>query len=263
MRTNRTKAKLAAGETVYGCFTRIADPAMIEMLSALGWDFIVFDGEHSPLEPRDAENLLRAVDAAAINARINTPPIATPLVRVTTNQTPIILRYLDTGAAGVVVPWINTPDEAEHVVRAVKYYPRGKRGLAHVRAADYGMGDSLGDYAVRANAETLVIVQCESVQAVENAAAIAEIDGVDVVFVGPTDLSQSMGLPGQTTHPDVIDMIQRVVDAVTPTGKAVGIMTKNIENAQFWRERGVRLITSGLDGVIAAGVRDFIGAIRA
>ncbi|MDZ4765609.1 MAG: aldolase/citrate lyase family protein [Chloroflexota bacterium] len=257
MKVNRTKAKLAAGETVYGCFTRINDASIIEMVSALGWDFIVFDGEHSPLEPRDAENLTRAVDAQS-----ETPFTATPLVRVPTNQPPIILRYLDTGAAGVVVPWVNTPDEAEQVVRSVKYAPRGKRGLAHVRAADYGLRDTLGDYAIRANAETLVIVQCESVEAVENAGAIAAVDGVDVVFVGPTDLSQSMGVPGQTTHPTVIDAIQRVIDAVTPTGKAVGIMTKSIENAHFWRARGVRLITSGLDGVIAANVRTFVESIR-
>lgn len=252
MKTNQVKAKLAAGETIYGCFTRFNDPVLIEIVSRLGFDFITFDGEHSPIEPRDCENLTRAAELFDV----------TPLVRVPTNQQPIILRYMDTGVSGLVVPWVNTPEEAENVVQSVKYFPRGRRGLAGTRAAEFGLRDSLGDYTVRANAETLVIVQCESLTAVENAGAIAAIDGVDVVFVGPTDLSQSMGLPGQTTHPDVIATIQRVVDAVTPTGKAVGIMTRTVDNAHFWRERGIRFITVGLENVIIAGVRSYIEAMK-
>jgi 4-hydroxy-2-oxoheptanedioate aldolase len=252
MKSNLTKAKLQAGESAFGCFVRHSDPGFMEMLGYLGWDFIVFDGEHAPNDPRDVENLARALSAFDV----------TPIARVPTNQQPIILRYLDTGVGGVVVPWVNTPDEAEAVVQAVKYYPRGKRGLAGVRAADFGLREPLGQYIARANAESLVIVQCESLTAVDHAATIAGIDGVDVVFVGPNDLSQSMGLPGQTTHPDVIAAIQRVIDAVTPTGKAVGILARDLEMAKFWHERGVRLVATNIDSIIAGGVRGYLGAAR-
>lgn len=252
MNSNRTKAKLQAGETVYGCFNALNEPRLVEIYGYQPWDFMVFDGEHGTLEPRDVENLTRAAQLRGF----------TPLVRATTNHQPTILRFLDTGAAGVIVPWVNTPGEAEQVVRSVKYFPRGLRGLAGSRAADYGQTMPLAEYSAQANAETLVVVQCESTTAVENAAAIAAIDGVDAVFVGPTDLSQSMGLTGQVDHPDVIAAIDRVIAAVTPAGKAVGIMVRSAERAIFWRERGVRFITTSMEGLIVAGMKGYLSAVR-
>jgi 4-hydroxy-2-oxoheptanedioate aldolase len=252
MKPNQTKAKLQAGETVYGCFNTLNEPRLIELYGYQPWDFIVFDGEHAPLEPRDVENLTRA--AQLLNL--------TPLVRATTNAQPTILQYLDTGAMGVVVPWVNTALEAENVVRSVKYFPRGVRGLASVRAADYGQTMSLAEYVAQANAETLVVVQCESPTAVEDAAAIAAVDGVDVVFIGPNDLAQSMGLTGQTDHPDVIAAVERVIAAVTPAGKAVGMMVKSAENAIFWRERGVRFIATSLDKLIVTGMKSYLSAVK-
>jgi 4-hydroxy-2-oxoheptanedioate aldolase len=252
MKPNQTKAKLQAGETVYGCFNTLNEPRLIELYGYQPWDFIVFDGEHAPLEPRDVENLTRA--AQLLNL--------TPLVRATTNAQPTILQYLDTGAMGVVVPWVNTALEAENVVRSVKYFPRGVRGLASVRAADYGQTMSLAEYVAQANAETLVVVQCESPTAVEDAAAIAAVDGVDVVFIGPNDLAQSMGLTGQTDHPDVIAAVERVIAAVTPAGKAVGMMVKSAENAIFWRERGVRFIAASLDKLIVTGMKSYLSAVK-
>lgn len=252
MNPNRTKARLQAGETVYGCFNSLNEPRLVELYGYQRWDYMVFDGEHASLEPRDVENLTRAAQLMGF----------TPLVRATTNAQPTILRYLDTGAMGVIVPWVNTPQEAEAVVRAVKYFPRGLRGLAGSRAADYGQTMPLSEYSAQANAETLVVVQCESPTAVENAAAIAAIDGVDVVFVGPTDLSQSMGLTGQTEHPDVIAAIDRVIAAVTPAGKAVGIMVRSAESAIFWRERGVRFIATSMEGLIVSGMKSYLSAIK-
>ncbi len=147
MRKNLTKAKLAAGETVYGCFLRYPDAALAEFLALQGWDFIVLDAEHGTLEPRDVEHMVRTAELHDV----------TPMVRATTNQPPTILRFLDGGAQGVHVPWINTAEQAAAAVRSVKYYPEGIRGLAGSRAADYAQRGSLGEYIKFANANTLVM----------------------------------------------------------------------------------------------------------
>ncbi|MBO0798708.1 MAG: siderophore biosynthesis protein SbnG, partial [Blastocatellia bacterium] len=123
MRKNKTKAKLIAGETVFGCFYRYPEPGIVEVLSYQDWDFVLFDAEHGTLEPRDCENLARAAELHDV----------TTLVRVTTNQPHVILRYLDSGIQGAQIPLINSQAEAEAAVRAVKYHPRGMRGLAGVR----------------------------------------------------------------------------------------------------------------------------------
>ena len=252
MKPNQTKAKLRAGEVVYGCFNALNEPRLVELYGYQPWDYMVFDGEHGTLEPRDVENLTRAAQLMGF----------TPLVRATTNHQPTILRYLDTGAMGVIVPWVNTAQEAENVVRSVKYFPRGLRGLAGSRAADYGQTMPLAEYSAQANAETLVVVQCESPTAVEHSAAIAAVDGVDVVFVGPNDLAQSIGLTGQIDHPDVVAAVDRVIAAVIPTGKAVGIMVRSAEKAVFWRERGVRFISTSMEGLIAAGMKGYLSAVK-
>ncbi|MGH8598529.1 MAG: HpcH/HpaI aldolase family protein, partial [Gammaproteobacteria bacterium] len=159
MRTNITKAKLRAGETVFGCFVRYPEPALIEMLGYYGWDYIMFDGEHSTITPRDCENLCRAAELQNVST----------LVRVPTNQQPVILGYLDTGVQGVMTPMINSVADAEAAVRSVKYPPRGARGVAGVRAAGYGQVQPFNfkDYIAQANEETMLVAQVETGAAVE------------------------------------------------------------------------------------------------
>src|SRR5258706_15852619 len=152
MRTNTAKAKLKAGYVIFGCFVRYPDGSLVEVMGYQPWDFLVFDGERGVLEPRDCENLVRAAELRGI----------TPIVRVPTNLPPQILRLMDTGPLGLHVPWVNSPEEAEAAVRSVKYHPRGQRGLAGGRAADYGQAGSLGDYTKLANAETLVVIHIET-----------------------------------------------------------------------------------------------------
>ena len=134
MRENKTKAKLLAGETVLGCFLRYPDPSLAEFVALMGWDFLMFDGEHGVMEPADCENLVRAAELRDV----------TPIARVPTNQPHVILRMLDTGVGGIHVPWVNSGAEAEAAVQAIKYGPRGMRGLAGVRAADVGQTMTLG-----------------------------------------------------------------------------------------------------------------------
>ncbi len=252
MRTNTTKAKLKAGQPVFGCFVRYPDATLVEVLALQGWDFLVFDGEHGTIEPRDCEHMVRAAELRGV----------TPIVRVTTNLSAIILRFMDSGAHGLHVPWVNSAAEAEAAVRAVKYQPRGARGLASVRAADYGQAAPLGEYVQQANAETLVVLHVETTQAMEQLPQIAAVDGVDVIFIGPTDLSHSLGFPGQAQHPTVQAAMQRIAETVANSSAALGIMVGNAAAARQWRDRGAQYIAVGLESLLSPAAREYLREAR-
>jgi 4-hydroxy-2-oxoheptanedioate aldolase len=248
MRTNNVKAKLVAGETVYGTFIRNHDPSQVEVLGYLGWDFFVFDAEHGTFEPRDCENLVRAAELHNV----------TPLVRASINQASVILRFMDVGAHGVQIPWVNRKEDAEAAVSAVKYQPRGARGLAGMRASDYGLRGTLAEYVQTANAETMVIVQIESKAGVEHVEEIVSVPDVDVVFIGPTDLSNSYGYPGQPDQPEVAAAIDRVLEATSRSCAKAGIMVRDAKSAQLWRERGVRYIVTTVESLLVPAVRSYL-----
>ena len=250
---NVTKAKLLAGETVFGCFLKYRDASLAEVLAYQGWDFFLLDGEHSTLEPRDCENLVRVADLRSV----------TPLIRVPTNQPHVILRFLDTGAQGVQVPMVNSPAEAERAVRAVKFAPRGNRGLGSTRAADYGQTAPFHEYVKVANAETLLILQVETIEALGEVMDIARTDGVDVVFIGPTDLSVSLGVPGQPQHPRVREATDRIAAQVAQAGKILGALASSADSAREWRQRGARYIVTNLETILVPGVRRFLEEVRA
>lgn len=237
---NAMKARLAAGDAVFGCFIRYAEPSLAEFAALLGWDFIVFDAEHGTLQPRDVEDLCRAVEPYGV----------TPLVRVTANRPEIILRFLDAGAHGLQVPVVNTAAQAEAAVRAVKYVPRGDRGLAGTRASRWGLREGLGAYVERANRETLVVLHIETREAVENIAELVAVDGVDVLYLGPTDLSQSLGYPGQPNHPDVVAAMERVADVVVRSDKTLGIWATTPAATREWLDRGARYFATGLEPLL-------------
>lgn len=254
MRTNQTKAKLKAGETVHGCFVRYPEPTLIEMLGYYGWDFIMFDGEHSTITPRDCEQLARAAELQNV----------TPLVRVTTNQQPVILRFMDTGVMGAMVPMINNVADAEAAVRSIKYAPRGQRGLAGVRAAAFGQvpGFNFKNYIAEANNETLVIAQVETAAAVDALPDIVQIPDIDVIFIGPTDLSQSVGVPGELQHPAVQELFDRIISIVTASDKALGILVPNAEAAKQWQARGARFVLVVMDALLGPACRGFLQTAR-
>jgi 2-keto-3-deoxy-L-rhamnonate aldolase RhmA len=253
MRDNLTKRALREGRPVFGIFVRFPDPALAEFVAYQGWDFVIFDGEHGTLEPRDCENLVRAAELHDV----------TPIVRVPVNQPHVILRLLDTGVQGCHVPWIGDAADAERAVRAVKYQPHGQRGLAGVRAADYGQRGSLGEYVRKANEETLIVVHVETASAVDEVDAIAAVDGIDVVFLGPADLSQSLGVPGEVRHPTVLEHLERAASATLAAGKALGVTVPDAEAARAWIERGATYVTTPLEAVLGAGTRGYLERIRA
>lgn len=252
MLENRTRAKLAAGEAVFGCFVRYREPSFAEIVAMQGWDFVIFDGEHGTLEPRDVEDLSRAVELRG----------ATPFARVTTNQAHIILRFLDTGIHGVHVPWVNTPDGVERAVQAVKYGPRGQRGLAGSRASDWNQYESLADYTARANRETMVIIHIETMEAVDAIEQYAAVDGVDVLFIGPTDLSHSLGHPGDAGHPEVRAAMDRIAEVVVPSDKVLGIYAGTAANAAEWLDKGARYFATSPEGFMKQGMKAYLDHVR-
>jgi 4-hydroxy-2-oxoheptanedioate aldolase len=252
MLENLTRKKLAAGEPVFGCFVRTAEASLIEYVAMLGWDFLVFDAEHGTLQPREVENLCRAVEPRGV----------TPLVRATTNDPPTILRFLDTGAHGAHIPWVNSPAEVERAVKAVKYTPRGMRGLAGSRASEWGLSEPIGAYVERANRETLVVIHIETQDAVDAIDDYLAIDGVDVLFLGPTDLSQSLGHPGDTRHPDVLAALERVARAVVGSDKVLGIYAGTVEMTREWLDRGARYFTTSLEPFLRDGMTAHLREVR-
>lgn len=253
MLENTTKAKLANGETVLGCFLTYPQPALAEFVAMQGWDFLVFDAEHGPLQPSDIEGLCLAAEYRDV----------TPIARVTTNQPHIILRSLDTGIHGVHVPWVNTPEDVEAAVRSVKYGPRGERGLAGSRASDWGQYESIGDYTARANRETMMIIHIETIDAVNAIEQYVEVEDVDVLFLGPTDLSHSLGHPGELTHTEVVSAMDKVTDVVTRSDKTLGIYAGSESIAKEWIDRGARYIATGLPGFIREGMQAYLSNLRA
>jgi 4-hydroxy-2-oxoheptanedioate aldolase len=252
MLENRTKARLGAGEAAFGCFVRTPEPSLIEYVAMLGWDFLVFDAEHGTLQPSEVEDLCRAVE----------PRGTTPIVRVTTNDPPTILRFLDTGVHGVHVPWVNSAAEVERAVQSVKYTPRGIRGLAGSRASEWGINEPIGEYVKRANRETLVVIHIETQDAVDAIDDYLAVDGVDVLFIGPTDLSQSLGHPGDLKHPDVLRAMDRVADAVVGSGRTLGLYAGTVDMTKEWLDRGARYFTTSLEPFLRDGMRAHLRDVR-
>ncbi|WP_051914013.1 HpcH/HpaI aldolase family protein [Thermorudis peleae] len=249
MRENMLKRKLAAGEAVIGCFVPYPSAELAELVARLGFDFVLIDCEHGPTSIESAYHMVLASEAGG----------ATPLIRVPQNVQQVILRYLDIGPGGIMVPQVNSADEARAVVRAAKYHPEGRRGVAGVRAAGFGVEAPLSEYVRQANAETLVIVQIESVEAVERLPAILDVPGIDLLFVGPNDLAQSMGYPGQPLHPEVQAMVDRIV-AMVDGRLPLGTTAPTPEQVERQLARGFRLLAANTTSLLAAAARTLLQA---
>ena len=249
---NKLKQKLGNGEAVYGCFFRQAEPTLAEFVALQGWDFLVFDGEHGSLETRDVEGLVRASELHGV----------TPIARVPTNEPHVILRFLDAGAHGIHVPWVNTAASVERAVVAAKYGPRGQRGLAGSRQGGWGMNESLADFTARANRETMVVIHIETAEAAAAVENYVAVDDVDVLFIGPTDISHSLGHPGNPGHPDVQRVMEHVAGVVVGSEKTLGIFAGTPASATQWYERGARYFTAGFEGLIKQGMQTYLTAVR-
>ena len=254
MITNKTKAKLKAGETVIGCFMRHADPGLAEVVGYMGWDYLIFDGEHSPLSARECEHLVRVCELTGV----------TPIARVPSNMPWLIGQLFDTGMQGVQIPMINSGAEAQVAAHAAKYYPMGTRGLATTRAAQFGqiLPFSIAAHVESSNAETLVIAQVETPTSIQSLPAILQVPEIDVMFIGPNDLSLSLGHPGDMQHPDIQHAFETIISAVSKTDKALGVLVPNVEAAQEWQRKGVRYIMVVMEAILGPAVRAFLKTAR-
>ncbi|RPJ52591.1 MAG: hypothetical protein EHM24_34110, partial [Acidobacteria bacterium] len=211
MRHNLAKKKLAEGRPISVVAPGYTSAGLVELLGRLGFDAIFLDCEHGPAGWEDVENMVRAAELVDV----------TPIVRVQSHDPSTITRALDRGAGGVQVPHINTRAEAEAAVRAAKFAPLGHRGYAGGRAA---LGVS-GNFTQHANDETMVVAMLEEVEALRNLDEILQVPHLDAFFIAPGDLAQSMGHPGQLTHPDVQRAVDDAVRRTRAAGRAAGVLT--------------------------------------
>ncbi|MFN2459789.1 MAG: HpcH/HpaI aldolase/citrate lyase family protein [Candidatus Velthaea sp.] len=207
------KDRLAAGRPILGLSVMFSAAPIVEMAGALGFDWVLLDCEHGALSVDGLEPLIAAADAAGVAAIVRRPD----------NRAETILRALDRGAAGLQLPGVMNAAEARDIVRAAKYFPDGERGIAvGTRSGGYGFRESAADTMERANRETLICVQIEHADALPHIEEIAAVDGVDVVFVGAMDLSQSLGFPAQTDAPAVKAAVDDALLRIVRTGKWAG-----------------------------------------
>ena len=241
---NSLREKMVAGEKTLGTFHELGSAAAVELLAYHGMDYIIIDAEHGPHDVESSANLIRAAKLAG----------TTPLVRTKDGERNSILKMLDVGAMGLVIPNIQTVEEVEKVIEYGKYYPVGNRGVApaggsHFWTQDYAK-QGLPHLFELANREQLIIPQCETVGALENIEEIVALDGVDGIFVGPFDLSTALGKPGQIDDPEVKEAIQRVADACKAAGKFSFIYGTNVENSKQRFEEGYQSVTMTMDALI-------------
>ena len=246
--------RMQDGDCVYGLFVFSPDPAHTELAGRAGFDFVIVDLEHAPLDIRDVLDHVRAADAVGLSV----------IVRVADDAPAQMARLLDAGVCGIVFPHVGlSPARTAAAVSALRYAPAGDRpACTGVRAADYGLSP-FGDYVERSNNMTLAI------GLIEDAAVTGRLDEVlssvrlDVVMPGPGDLAASLGLPGELTHPDVRAEVDRIIDAVLARkGTNIGAYVSSVQEAAAWRKRGATFIAYSIDyKILAATLRDIRAAM--
>ena len=231
------RAKLSSGVPIFGSWLQVGNPTVGEVFDACGFDWLAIDCEHTDIGLNQLAAMLRSIRSAPT------------LVRVKNNDPLSIRQPLDCGAAGVIVPMVNSAEEARSAVAAAHYPPVGIRGFAYCRANSHGI--RFDEYVAEARAQTVVFAMIESVQALNKIGAILQVDGVDGVIVGPYDLSGSLGVPGQTDHPLVRDALDSVVQACLQAGKAAGqhIVDPNPTLVGRSLQQGYTVLALGMDVV--------------
>lgn len=233
---NTFKLALQQGQVQIGLWVGLADANAAEALAATGFDWLLLDGEHAPNDPRSVLEQLRAV----------APYASHPVVRPVQGDVALIKQYLDIGAQTLLVPMVDSAEQAALLVRAMRYAPEGIRGMgaALARASRWNQVD---DYLNQANGQMCLLVQAETTQALANLEAIAAVEGVDGVFFGPADLSASMGYRGQPGHPEVQAAILKGIATVRAAGKGAGVLMADRAAARRYIDAGATFVAVGVD----------------
>jgi 2-keto-3-deoxy-L-rhamnonate aldolase RhmA len=242
--------RLLEGELLLGTILTLPSPEVAEVLSRSGFDWLFVDMEHTPLNVGNVQRILQAVGEEY--------PC---LVRVPSMEEGWIKKVLDAGPAGVIVPHVNTPEEVKKILRWCKYPPEGERSAGIARAQDYGLG--LQEYMEKANRNLVIVPQVEHKDAVDNIEAIVEIPGLAVLFVGPFDLSGSLGKLGKVDDPEVWKMIEKTNSACSKAGLVSGIFGVNADAVKPYIEAGYTLIAVGTDtGYLSGSVEQTLRTLR-
>jgi len=246
------RRRVLAREWLAGTFLNLGSPMTVEIAGLAGFDWLLIDHEHGP---GGEDTLLHQLHAASA-----TP--AFPVVRIAQNETPRFKRALDMGALGVMVPYVSTPAEARAAVLAMRYPPHGIRGVAKFNRGA-GFGGDFEEYYAHAHERLVTVIQIETIEAVNKIDEIAAVDGADVLFVGPTDLSYNMGIPDQLESAQFTDVLKKVSEAARKHGKAAGILVHNAALVPKMRELGYTFTALGSDGgAVRAGLLGFVAALR-
>jgi 4-hydroxy-2-oxoheptanedioate aldolase len=248
MRVNSLKQKLAAGQPATIVAPVAPSPGFVELLGHLGFDGVFLDCEHGSSSWEDVENMTRAAELAGFDS----------IMRVPDNSAATITRALDRGVGGIQVPHVNTAADAQATVQRAKYAPIGHRGWAGGRSA---FGVDMAEYAEHANAQTMVVVMLEEVQALDNLDEILRVEHIDVYFVAPGDLAQSMGFPGQTDHPQVTAAIEDALRRIRAANRVSGALISP-NTLERHLELGVQFLYIGLPSLLTPAVADFHRTIR-
>lgn len=249
--TNKVKQTLRDGGSAIGTFVHMPSPEVVEVCALSGFDFVLFDAEHGRITPDTVYPMILAAEVYGVPA----------FARIGQNDRQVILKYLDLGIAGVMIPQIITAAAANAAVAAMKYVPRGVRGLAGGRTFDYGMGKPFVDLVPMINERVLTIVQFEHIAALDHLEAILATPDLDVLFVGPTDLAQSMGFPGEPEHPEVQTVIDRVIATAKGGPVALGTVASNAAGTNHQLERGFRMVGSNAAHLLARGAQELLGGV--
>ena len=234
------RARLKRGDKLLGTMVTLASPAAAEILSQIGFDWLFIDGEHGPLDTGDLLGILQAADSRTAC-----------VVRVPAGDEVAIKKVLDLGASGVIVPQVNTAQQAADVVRFSRYAPLGARGVGLARAHGYGM--RFQEYVETANEQVAVVVQAEHALAAENIEEIVKVPGIDSVLLGPYDLSASLGHTGKLDHPSVVAAIDHITKTCQAAKIPLGYFGVSAAAVKPFIERGYTLIVAGVDTLLLAG----------
>lgn len=238
---NEMKRKMESGLPVVGTFFELGDPTVVECIGLSGMDFLIIDTEHGPFEVESTMNFVRAAELRNIE----------PLVRIKDHSRSSVLKMLDIGAKGLIIPNIETVEQVKNLVDYGKYYPLGRRGFAPTRCGGFGFVEhaveDISEYFNLSNEETMIIPQCETKGCLDNIEQIVSIKGVDGIFVGPYDLSIALGIPAQFTNPIFIESIDRILKACKTAGKYALIFSGSVSTARKYLKDGFNGIAYSMD----------------
>lgn len=238
---NTFKRAIAEGKTQYGLWLGLPDSTCAEICAGAGFDWLVIDAEHAPFDLHSILTHLQVMAAYDVH----------PVVRPVAGDRNLIKQLLDIGAQTLIVPMVETAQQARELVQAVRYPPEGIRGLGTslARAARW---NRIPAYVHKANAEACLIVQVETTTAVNNLAEIVEVEGLDGIFIGPSDLSASMGHPGDPGHPEVVTAIETSIETIIKAGKAAGLLALDPKLARSYVGKGASFVGVGIDTLLLA-----------